>query len=152
MAPAFILLHVITNEKTLKLKQIDRLPALPRFPPQKHVLTTLVGIPVDIYTLVVPSPGVSVTVAESLRRDLIKICEWCDFSGMKLNVSKTQDLKSRMKQGASFFKWAVGECDLAHRRSVAVQDQVLPAAPSSWCSTCAACTGAGYTRAVIVHR
>ena len=44
-------LHVITNEKTLKLKQIDRLPALPRFSPQKHVLTTLVGIPVDIYTL-----------------------------------------------------------------------------------------------------
>ena len=51
MAPSFLLLHVITNEKILKLKQIDRLPALPRFSPQKHVPTTLVGIPVDIYTL-----------------------------------------------------------------------------------------------------
>ena len=50
MAPSFIL-HDITNEKTLKLKQIDRLPALPRFSKQKHVPTTLVGIPVDIYTL-----------------------------------------------------------------------------------------------------
>ena len=52
MAPYILLLHVITNEKTLKLKQIGRLPALPRFPPQKHVPTTLGGIPVDIYTLV----------------------------------------------------------------------------------------------------
>ena len=38
----FLLLHDITNEKTLKLKQIDRLPALPRFSPQKHVKTTLI--------------------------------------------------------------------------------------------------------------
>ena len=48
MAPSFLLLHVITNEKTLKFKLIDRLPALSKFPPQKHVPTTLVGIPVDI--------------------------------------------------------------------------------------------------------
>ena len=51
MAPSFLLLYVITNEKTLKLRQVDRLPALPRFSPQKHVPTTLVGIPVVIYTL-----------------------------------------------------------------------------------------------------
>ena len=51
MASSFLLLHVIANEKTLKFKQIDRLPALPRFQPQKHVPTTLVGIPVDIYPL-----------------------------------------------------------------------------------------------------
>ena len=51
MAPSFLLLHDIINEKTLKLKQIDRLPALPRFSPQKYVPTTLVGTPVDIYTL-----------------------------------------------------------------------------------------------------
>ena len=51
MAPSFLLLHVITNEKTLKLKQVDWFLALPRFPPQKHV-TTLVGIPVVTYTLV----------------------------------------------------------------------------------------------------
>ena len=51
MVPTFLLLHDITNEKTLKLKQIDGLPALPRFSPQKHVPTTLVGIPVDIIYL-----------------------------------------------------------------------------------------------------
>ena len=51
IAPSFLLLHDITNEKTLNVKQVDRLPAFPRFSPQKHVPTTLVGIPVDIYTL-----------------------------------------------------------------------------------------------------
>ena len=39
---------------------------------------------------VVPSPGVRVTVAESLSLDLVKDCEWCDLWGMKLNVSKTK--------------------------------------------------------------
>ena len=39
---------------------------------------------------VVPSTGVSVTVAESLIRDLGRVSEWCDFWGMKLNVSKTK--------------------------------------------------------------
>ena len=34
---------------------------------------------------VVPSPGVRVTVAESLSLDLVKVSEW----GMKLNASKT---------------------------------------------------------------
>ena len=39
---------------------------------------------------VVPSPGVRVTVAESLYRDHIKvISEWCDQWGIKLNASKT---------------------------------------------------------------
>ena len=28
---------------------------------------------------VVPSPGVTVTVAESLSCDLVKVCEWCDL-------------------------------------------------------------------------
>ena len=39
---------------------------------------------------VVPSPGVRVTVAESLSRDLVKVSEWCDLWGMKLNASKTK--------------------------------------------------------------
>ena len=34
---------------------------------------------------VVPSPGARVTVAESLSRDLVKVSEWCDLWGMKLN-------------------------------------------------------------------
>ena len=32
---------------------------------------------------VVPSPGVRVTVAESLSRDLVRVSEWCDLCGMK---------------------------------------------------------------------
>ena len=40
----------------------------------------------------VPSPGVRVAVAESLIRDLGRVCEWCDLWGMKLNVSKTKTM------------------------------------------------------------
>ena len=36
---------------------------------------------------VVPSPGVIVTVAESLICDLGRVSEWCDLWGMKLNAS-----------------------------------------------------------------
>ena len=43
-------------------------------------------------TAVVPSPGVRVTVAESLSRDLVKVSEWCDLWGMKLNASKTKTM------------------------------------------------------------
>ena len=43
-------------------------------------------------TVVVPSPGVRVTVAESLIRDLGRVSEWCDLCGMKLNVSKTKTM------------------------------------------------------------
>ena len=38
---------------------------------------------------VVPSPGIRVTVAESLIHDLGRVSEWCDLWGMKLNASKT---------------------------------------------------------------
>ena len=41
---------------------------------------------------VVSSPGVRVTVAESLIRDLGRISEWCDILGMKLNSSKTKTM------------------------------------------------------------
>ena len=42
----------------------------------------------DDYTLitVVLSPGVRVTVAESLSRDHVKVSEWCNLWGIKLNV------------------------------------------------------------------
>ena len=48
----------------------------------------------DDYTLmaVVPSPGVTVAVAESLIRDLGRVSEWCDLSGMKLTASKTKTM------------------------------------------------------------
>ena len=41
---------------------------------------------------VVPSPGVRVTVAESLICDLTRVSEWCDLWGIKLNVSKTKTI------------------------------------------------------------
>ena len=41
---------------------------------------------------VVPSPGVRVTVAESLNRDPVRVSAWCDFWGMKLNASKTKTM------------------------------------------------------------
>ena len=41
---------------------------------------------------VVPSPGLRVAVAESLSHDLMKVHEWCDLSGIKLNVSTTKTM------------------------------------------------------------
>ena len=41
---------------------------------------------------VVLSPGVRVTVAESLNRDLVRVNPWCDHLGMKLNASKTKTM------------------------------------------------------------
>ena len=38
---------------------------------------------------VVPSLGVRVAATESLSRDLVRVSEWCDLWGMKLNESKT---------------------------------------------------------------
>ena len=40
------------------------------------------------FKALVPSPGVRVTVAESLSRDVVKASEWCDLWGMELNSSK----------------------------------------------------------------
>ena len=41
---------------------------------------------------VVPSPGIKVTVADSLIRDLDRVGEWCDLLGMKWNASKTKTM------------------------------------------------------------
>ena len=41
---------------------------------------------------VVPFPGVRVTVAESLIRDLGRDSEWCGIWGLKLNASKTNNM------------------------------------------------------------
>ena len=41
---------------------------------------------------VVPSPGIRVTVAESLSFVFIKVSEWCDLWGMKFNVRKTKTI------------------------------------------------------------
>ena len=41
---------------------------------------------------VVPSQGLRVAVAESPSRDLVKVSEWYDVCGMKLNESKTKTM------------------------------------------------------------
>ena len=41
---------------------------------------------------VVPSQVVRVAVAESLKRDLVRVNAWCDLWGMKLNASKTKTM------------------------------------------------------------
>ena len=40
--------------------------------------------------VVVPSPGVRVTVAEYQSRDLVEVSEWCDLWLMKLNMNTTK--------------------------------------------------------------
>ena len=53
----------------------------------------LIGYAVDSTLMsVVPSPGVRVTVAEFLIRDLGRASEWCDLWRMKLNESKTKTM------------------------------------------------------------
>ena len=41
---------------------------------------------------IVPSPGVRVTIEESLNRDLVRVNAWCDIWEMKLNSSKTKTM------------------------------------------------------------
>ena len=41
---------------------------------------------------VIPYPGVRVTVAVSLIRDLGMVSEWCDLWEMRLNASKTNTM------------------------------------------------------------
>ena len=41
---------------------------------------------------VILAPGGRVTVAESLIRDLGRVSQWCDLSGMKLNAGKTKTM------------------------------------------------------------
>ena len=49
MSPTSLVLYAITNEKTVKLMQIDRIPAASCDSPLKHVPITLVGIPQGLY-------------------------------------------------------------------------------------------------------
>ena len=54
---------------------------------------------------VVPSPGVTVTVAESLIRDLDRVIELCDLWEVKLNAIKTKTMiasRSRTMHPQSF--------------------------------------------------
>ena len=44
---------------------------------------------------VVPYPLVRVTVAVSLIRELGRVSDWCDLLGMKLNASKTTNIRLR---------------------------------------------------------
>ena len=40
----------------------------------------------------IPSPNARISVAQSLDRDLLKVSDWCNMWGMKLNVSKTKTM------------------------------------------------------------
>ena len=44
------------------------------------------------FMAVVPSPGIRVTVVESLNHGLSRVSEWCNLWEMKLNVSKTKTM------------------------------------------------------------
>ena len=44
-----------------------------------------------------PQPGVRVTVAVSLNRDLGRVSECCDHFGMKLNTRKIKTMISRLR-------------------------------------------------------
>ena len=59
-----------------------------------HILgNKLIGYADDSTLMaIVPSPGVRVTVAESLIRDLGRVSEWCDLWGMKSNASNTKTM------------------------------------------------------------
>ena len=53
---------------------------------------------------VVLSSGIRVTVAESLNSDLVKVSEWYDLLGIKLNASKNKTMiisRSRIKHPQS---------------------------------------------------
>ena len=85
-------------------------------------------------------------------RPVLEYCSagWCSAADTHLEVL------DRVVSGATFLTGGVFECDLAHRRSVAVLCMLYkircnPNTPSLWCSTCAVCAGAGYTRR-IAHR
>ena len=40
----------------------------------------------------IPSPNARISVAQSLDRDLLKVSNWCNMWGMKLNVGKTKTM------------------------------------------------------------
>ena len=65
----------------------------------------------DISTLivVVPSPGVTVSVAESQNRDLGKVWEWCDVWMMKLNASKTKTMTLSRSRTMHLFKNVIND-------------------------------------------
>ena len=70
---------------------------------------------------------------------------WCSAADTHLK------LLDRVVSGASFLTGGVFECDLAHRRSVAVLCLLYkigcnPMHPLFWCSSCAVCDGASYTQ------
>ena len=49
---------------------------------------TLIGYADDSTLMaVVPSPGVRITVTESMISDICRVSKWCDLRGMKLNAS-----------------------------------------------------------------
>ena len=74
MAQTLLLLYAITNEKTIKLTEINRIPATSCTSPQKHVPITLVGIPYLVsYTL-------STTTISIITQKVLKINKFLDHA------------------------------------------------------------------------
>ena len=101
-----ILTHFISNRSQQVMVDINVVSWMP----QGSVLGPLLFLPyiLELFSIlenklignaddstlvaVVPSLGVRVTVAEYLSRDLVKVNEWCDLWGMKLNASTTKTM------------------------------------------------------------
>ena len=75
-----------------------------------------------LFQLYILTPGVRVTVAESLSRDHVKVSEWCDLWGMKLNASKTKTMivsRSRTLHPQSH-AWTIGETVLKESEDLVI--------------------------------
>ena len=95
MAPSFLWLHIITNEKTLKFTQIGRLLSASRASPQKHVPTTLVGIHTCWYIYL----GVA-----SLSVTLLATTEQWRYFDCFIDSGKERD-QSNMSKTINFIYW-----------------------------------------------
>ena len=117
MAPSFLLLQVITNEKSLKFTQIGRLLSASRASPQKNVPTTLVGIPVDIYTLTKPyfcrvdeTTGPLTTVCSAIDAHCLLACSvWMGLyravtTGHELNIASASQLMSAVARNQTWYQ------------------------------------------------
>ena len=117
MAPSFLLFHVITNQKSLKFTQIGRLLSASRASPHKHVPTTLVGIPVDIYTLgsatgLVHCCGL-MHRRQGLQLDWCTVVDWC-IGGRVCNWTGALLCTDAWEAGSA--TGLVHCCGLMHRR------------------------------------
>ena len=86
---------------------------------------------------------------ETLSGFILPFLEYCSAVWCSAADIYAPYTTGQFSSGARFLTGGVFECDIAHRRSVAVlvvQDQVYRDAPSLWWSTLTVCAIAGYAR------